>query len=92
MALPVEFPEQNLILVGSPEDKAAGTVVDLPVHRHKDLDGNPHVISKWKFSPEELEEVLRTGEVWFTSWGNTHPPIAIFGLTPFKEKTDGTNK
>jgi len=84
MAIGEEFPEANLMLgPPTPEDGAAGTVYALPVHRYRDLDGNPHVISRWRLSREELEEVLRTGVVWFHCWGQTHPPISISGHTPF---------
>lgn len=82
----VPFPEANAVLVGSPEDKAAGTVFDLPVHRYRDLDQNPHVISCWQLSPDELAEVMRTGVVWLHAWGTTHPPICVTGKKPFKEQ------
>lgn len=84
MALPVDFPESNLVLHGSPEDRAAGTVLDLHCHRYRDLDQNQHVISKWRLTPEELEEVRRTGAIWLHSWGHTHPPISVSGKDPFK--------
>jgi len=84
MADPVAFPEANAVLVGTPEDKAAGTVLDLPIHRHRDLDNNPHVISCWQLTNEEWAEVARTGRVWLRSWGATHPPICVQGTTPFE--------
>ena len=83
MAAPIHFPEANAVLVGSPEDKAAGIVLDLPTHRYQDLDGNRHVISCWRFTPEELAEIARTGCAWLHSWGHTHPPVSIGGTTPF---------
>ncbi|WP_156840258.1 hypothetical protein [Novosphingobium aquimarinum] len=84
MARGVEFPEANTILAPpTPEDAAAGTVYALHVHRYRDLDGSPNVISKWQLTPEELEEVQRTGAVWFGCWGNTHPPMWISGQSPF---------
>ena len=85
MASPVAFPEANLVLrPPTAADRAAGTVVDLPVHRYRDLDGKHHVLSKWKFTPEELEEINRTGGVvWFDCWGDTHPPVCISGSNPF---------
>lgn len=83
MAEPCTFPESNAVLVGSPEDRAAGTVLDLPIHRYRDLDGAWHVISCWEISDAEREEILRTGRVWLHSWGVTHPPISIGGQTPF---------
>jgi hypothetical protein len=83
MAQPTAFPEANALLVGSPEDRAAGTVVDLPIHRHRDLDGSHHVISCWVLTPDEAAEVAFSGVVWLRSWGVTHPPILVTGHTPF---------
>lgn len=84
MATGERFDEANLVLrAPSPEDAAAGTVYDLHVHRYRDLDGMPNVISKWRLTEEELAEVARTGCVWFGCWGETHPPMWIAGLSPF---------
>lgn len=90
MATGIPFPEANLILrAPTPEDAAAGTVYDLHVHRYRDLDGNPHVLSKWQFTPEELANLIASGgEFWFDCWGNTHPPIDIRGDNPFVRKPD----
>lgn len=82
---PVSFPEANAVLFGTPEDRASGKVIDLPIHRYEDAEGKPRVISKWKLSADELAEVMRTGHVWLHAWGTTHPPIAVSGANPFKE-------
>lgn len=88
MAVGVEFAEANTVLrAPTPEDAAAGTVYDLHVHRYRDLDGNPNIISKWKLSPEELATVIENGgELWFGCWGQTHPPMWISGDNPFQKK------
>jgi hypothetical protein len=85
MATGIPFPEANDILrAPTPEDAAAGTVYDLHIHRYADLDGNPNVISKWQFSPDELAQVVAAGGTfWFHAWGHTHPPVGIEGATPF---------
>ena len=84
MAKGVPFPEANTVLrAPTPEDAAAGTVYDLHCHRYRDLDRQPNVLSKWELTPEELEEVVRTGVVWFNCWGDTHPPMWISGHDPF---------
>lgn len=84
MAVGVPFPEANTLLgAPTPEDAAAGTVYGLHVHRYRDLDGKPHCLSKWQLTAEELEEVKRTGVVWFGCWGDTHPPMWISGTDPF---------
>lgn len=87
MAKGVPFDEANVLLrAPTPEDAAAGTVYDLHVLRYRDLDGQQNVLSKWQLTPEELEEVNRTGGViWFNCWGQTHPPIWISGTRPFRE-------
>lgn len=84
MSEPVTFAEANAVLVGSPEDRAAGTVLDLPIHRYQDLDRNWHVISCWTFTPAELAEIAATGRAWLHSWGVTHPPVSIGGTSPFR--------
>lgn len=86
MAVGIPFPEANAVLrAPTPEDAAAKTVYDLHIYRYKDLDGNPQVMSKWQLTPEELEEVCRTGVIWFNCWGLTHPPMWITGTRPFKD-------
>lgn len=87
MAVGIPFEQANLILrAPTPEDAAAGTVYDLHVHRYRDLDNRPNVISKWKFTPEELARVIESGgEFWFNCWGDTHPPIWISGQCPFTQ-------
>lgn len=89
MATGIPFPEANLILrAPTPEDAAAGTVYDLHVHRYRDLDGNPNCISKWQFAPDELQDVVANGGVfWFHAWGATHPPVGIEGANPFVRAT-----
>lgn len=84
MAKGVPFPEANLVLgAPTPEDAAAGTVYALHAHRYRDLDGAHQVLSKWVLTAVELEEVKRTGVIWFNCWGDTHPPIWISGHDPF---------
>lgn len=85
MAQGIPFPEANLVLrAPTPEDGAAGTVYDLHVHRYRDLDGQTNVISKWKLTPEELEQINANGGVlWFHCWGGTHPPVLIATADPF---------
>lgn len=85
MAQGIPFDEANTVLrAPTPEDAAAGTVYDLHVHRYRDLDGQPNVLSKWQLTPEELAEVIATGGmIWFGCWGDTHPPMWISGRDPF---------
>ncbi len=87
MATGVAFEQANTVLrAPTPEDAAAETVYDLHTHRYRDLDGRPNVLSKWQLSAAELDEVVRTGCVWFSCWGETHPPMWISGHDPFAER------
>lgn len=71
MAQPVDFPEANLTLV--PPEGAEDDCIPMRVRR---LDGQ--LVSRWKLSPDEMIEVLRTGEVWLSVWGQrTAPPVMV---------------
>lgn len=43
---------------------------------------NPMVISCWKFTQEELNEINRTKRVWLKVVGATMPPVEIVGIKP----------
>lgn len=72
MAEPAAFPEANDVLRAPPgmED----VVTRLPIRR---ADGC--VISCWRFSAEEIAEILRTGVAWLAVMGQTHPPLMVSG-------------
>lgn len=44
--------------------------------------GIPCVVSCWKLTRQELDEVNRTGRVWLIVLGRTMPPVAIDGVKP----------
>lgn len=73
MALPVTFREANAIL-GPPAGEEEG-VVPLPILRK---DGR--LVSCWRPSAAELAEILRTGRIWLSVWGDrTQPPVHVAG-------------
>lgn len=47
-------------------------------------NGFPVVVSCWKPTAEELEEIKRTGRVWLMIWGPTMPPAVLLGVSPFQ--------
>lgn len=49
--------------------------IDLPVHA-----GAREYISCWRLTPEEIAHITRTGEVWLSVAGDTHPPVSVSGL------------
>lgn len=84
---PTNFDQSNGCLDPPPgvelEDCSA-----LCVWQGHDLAGRPMIVSCWKPTAEELEEINRTGRVWLLQWGYTIPPSAISGLVPFDESRD----
>lgn len=85
---PVKFDEANKVLV-HPSSMTEEQCSDLHVYR----DESGQLISCWELSGEELMEVLKTKRVWLFVWGgNTQPPVAIDGISPFKEVSDETTE
>ena len=84
------FPEANCVL-----DKPPGMTYEqceaASVCRTKTLQGFPVVVSCWKVTQEELDEINRTGRVWLWIYGETMPPAAVDGMRPWPETTEGVN-
>lgn len=78
---PTSFPEENLVL-GKPSDMKIDDCTPLCVKRT--MRGEfPIVISCWKLTKEELNEINKTGKVWLTVLGTTMPPVILEGTRPF---------
>lgn len=79
------FDEENCVLDGPP-----GTTSEdcepLSVWRGRTNKGNPVVISCWKPTKQELEEINKTGRVWLMVWGETMPPVALLGNYPWERE------
>ncbi|QIV65890.1 hypothetical protein Cp1R7AA1_129 [Mesorhizobium phage Cp1R7A-A1] len=76
MGAPVPFHEQNDNLL--PAAGTEGTVHVLPCFR----DGE-QVISAWRFTPEEIDQIVQTGIVWCQVKGHTQPAVYLTGNYPF---------
>lgn len=79
--VPASFEESNLVLDKPPEmsyDQCDALSVALA-----NQNGMPVVISCWKPTKEELEEITRTGRVWLIITGRTMPPASVSGHNPF---------
>lgn len=77
------FDEENDVLDG-PKGTTNEEVHPLSVWRGPMKDGTPIVVSCWKPTLEELEEIKRTGRVWIMVMGYTMPPILPLGINPLK--------
>ena len=81
--IPTAFDEDNTAL-GRPPGMTDDECAPLSVFRGNDEAGSPVVISCWKPTAEEMEEIIRTRRVWIIVHGHTMPPIAPCGISPFK--------
>ncbi len=81
---PTSFKETNQLL-GAGNNPGTG---DLPIARSiMDVDGHamPCAVSCWKLSPEELQRIHETGQVWIAVMGVSIPPIMPMIAHPFDE-------
>ena len=72
MANPVDFEGANKIFRAPSNMENCG---DLPVFQ--DESG---IYSAWRMTPEDLEEINRTGVVWIRVSGGGLPPICLSGV------------
>lgn len=84
---PVDFPEKNFTF-GPPQGVSERDCGNLPCYKGIEEGSNwPVIISAWKPTPEELEEIKRTGTVWLRIYGSGMPPVALSGHTPWPQST-----
>lgn len=80
---PTSFKETNKVFGAGNNpntDQLAVCIADHPLN-----NGIPTVISKWKLSPEELQRISQSGELWIMVLGNNLPPISPTVFNPFSE-------
>lgn len=82
MAYPASFDESNAVL-GRPPGMTDEECSPLSILRTLTADGQPIVVSCWKLTADEMDEVKRTGRVWLGIHGETMPPAWIAGQKPF---------
>lgn len=80
---PVKFEGANDVL-GKPGGSTEQECGDLIIHRGYDPSWNnyPVITSCWEPSPEEREEFLRTGKLYFRTWGHTMYPVSLSVFNP----------
>lgn len=79
----VEFEEQNF-QYGKPVGWDDAQCLPLNVWKGNCDDGTPEIISCWKLSYEDMEEIKRTGTVWLRIVGAGMPPVSLQVETPFR--------
>ena len=81
--IPSAFDEENCIL-DPPRGMSNEDCLSMSVWVGPLADGSPAVISCWKVTAEELEEIKRTGRVWLMVLGSGSPPMYITASKPFE--------
>lgn len=84
------FDEENAVL-DPPVGVSNEDVQCLSVFRGHTDGGVPVVISCWKPTPEEWEEMRRTDRVWVMVCGATMPPIAVIGKKPWPTNPESSD-
>jgi hypothetical protein len=79
---PVSFFEETTVL---PCDDQL--VEPLPVATVMFHDRVPGLISCWKLTPEEFEEILRTKRIYLIVYSNIHPVVSITANNPFENNS-----
>lgn len=76
---PIKFSEVNGSLA-RPDGTTKEECGLLPVYRD-----DRETISCWMLTEEDLKEILKTRRIWLRVMGQTHPPLHVDALSPFRE-------
>jgi hypothetical protein len=79
---PTSFPESNAVL-DKPPEMTYDECEALTVWMGSTEAGVGVIISCWKPTKAELDEINRTGRVWLLIYGGAMPPSVIIGTDPF---------
>lgn len=78
------FAESNKIL-NPPDEMTPDQCEPAQVWTGPIRGGDIVTITCWKITRDELREIQRTGRVWLLCWGQSMPPAAVQGFSPFLE-------
>lgn len=80
---PTSFDEANRVY-DKPSDMSYEQCEALSVWAGKNTDGGDVIVSCWKPTAKELEEINKTGRVWCIFYGTGLPPHCLSGQSPFE--------
>lgn len=78
--IPISFAESNLVL-DKPPSMTRDQCDPLNVLYFQKQGA---IISCWKLTVEELEEIKKTGRIWLNVRGHVMPPVSLTTKQPFK--------
>ena len=82
--------EQETRVLGPPPGQTEKDVHSLPVAMVNWAGTTIAVVSCWKPTKEEMEEIQRTGRVYLAVMGPVMPPVVVDGFNPI-ERFDDVN-
>ena len=80
--LATSFDEANKVF-DKPSDMTHDECESLSVLQSVDQNGHPVIVSCWKPTQDELDEILKTKRIWCIFYGVGIPPHCLSGVKPF---------
>ena len=80
---PTDFDGSNHV-IDKPHELSRDECEALNVFVGKFPDGQDVIVSCWKPTMDELEEIRKTGRVWVYHWGRSLQPHYVGGKNPFE--------
>ena len=80
------FPESNIVF-DKPKDMTYEECSSACAFIGHDGDGNPVVVTCWKPTYDEIDEIIRTGRIWCTHIGTGIQPHLLHVENPFENQS-----
>lgn len=86
---PISFDESNGVIDKPPNvdrevcDALSVWRGDIPIESGEVIPG---IVSCWKLTKEELDQINKTGRVWVYVYGYVQPMLSLSGIHPFKKE------
>lgn len=90
MAEAASFEQENCVL-DPPIGVNSNDVTVLNAFRGTDEAKRPVVISCWRLTKDELDEINKTGRIWLGLLGQTMQPAWISGINPFLKDSNNVS-
>ena len=85
--LPIDFEEANFTFT-KPKNMTDEECSDLRVFMGVDTENKPCIVSKWKLSKEDIEEINNGGYLYIQIAGHQMPPISAYTENPFAQQQE----
>lgn len=86
--VPSGFNEENGI-ADTPNGSNPDDIPPISIYAGLEGQGKPVIISCWKPTKAERDEIAKTGRVWLVVRGRLMPPVHLSGVSPFIYKKKG---